>query len=138
MAIARAALREPDLPLAHLDEVARALRLLVDHREDLVAERTRHINRLRWHLHEIDPAWDPKAQSLITCKHLALCATRLAGESGVIAQVALDLVVRVRELTRDIRRLEPSAPGFLTIAVDEGPGAGYPPPGGKRDQWWEP
>lgn len=106
LAIARAALREPDLPLAHLDPLSRALRLLVDHREDLVAERTRHINRLRWHLHEIDPAWDPKAQSLITFKHLELCATRLGGESGVVAMVALDLVLRVRELTRDIRRLE--------------------------------
>ena len=31
------------------------MRLLVDHREDLVAERTRVINRLRWHLHELDP-----------------------------------------------------------------------------------
>ena len=106
LAIARAALREPDLPVAQLDPRSRALRLLVDHREDLVAERTRHINRLRWHLHEIDPAWDPKAQSLITLKHLARCAERLAGEGGVIAQVALDLVRRVRELTRDIRRLE--------------------------------
>lgn len=106
LAIARAALREPDLPVAHLDPFSRALRLLVDHREDLVAERTRHINRLRWHLHEIDPAWDPKPQSLITLKHLNRCADRLAGESGVIARVALDLVVRVRELTRDIRRLE--------------------------------
>jgi transposase len=106
LAIARAAAREPDLPVAHLDEVARALRLLVDHREDLLAERTRHINRLRWHLHEIDPAWDPKPHSLITYKHLARCAARLEGQGGVIGQVALDLVVRVQELTRDIRRLE--------------------------------
>lgn len=56
LAVARAALREPDLPAAHRDDDAREVRLLVDHREDLVAERTRHINRLRWHLHEIDPA----------------------------------------------------------------------------------
>ena len=55
LAVARAALREPDLPTAYLDEPARELRLLVDHREDLIAERTRHINRLRWHLHDIDP-----------------------------------------------------------------------------------
>ena len=55
LAVARAALQEPDLPAAHLDGPAREIRLLVDHREDLVAERTRVINRLRWHLHEIDP-----------------------------------------------------------------------------------
>ena len=38
LAVARAALREPDLPAAHLDDEAREVRLLVDHREDLIAE----------------------------------------------------------------------------------------------------
>ena len=61
LAVARAALREPDLPVARLDGVERELRLLVDHREDLVAERTRIIARLRWHLHELDPGWTPPA-----------------------------------------------------------------------------
>ena len=54
LAVARAALREPDLPVARLDGVEREIRLLVDHREDLVAERTRIIAGLRWHLHELD------------------------------------------------------------------------------------
>lgn len=57
LAVARAALREPDLPIARLDGIEREIRLLVDHREDLVAERTRIIARLRWHLHELDPGW---------------------------------------------------------------------------------
>src|SRR5215210_9410738 len=70
LAVARAALREPDLPVAHLDGPARELRLLVDHREDLVKDRTAHINRLRWHLHELDPSWDPPARSLTSCKSL--------------------------------------------------------------------
>ncbi|MER7006116.1 transposase, partial [Dactylosporangium sp. NPDC000555] len=39
LAVARAVLREPDLPTAFLDGPDRELRLLVDHREDLVAER---------------------------------------------------------------------------------------------------
>src|SRR5918998_1841121 len=64
LAVARAALRHPDLPAARLDGPGRELRLLVDHREDLVNERTRCINRLRWHLHELDPSWDPTARSL--------------------------------------------------------------------------
>jgi transposase len=55
LAVARAALREPDLPAARLDEPTRELKLLLDHREDLVAERTRVQNRLRWHVHELDP-----------------------------------------------------------------------------------
>jgi transposase len=48
LAVARAALQEPKLPQAHLDGPARELKL-VGHREDLVAERTRVENRLRWH-----------------------------------------------------------------------------------------
>src|SRR5881628_1657483 len=45
LAVAQAALREPGLPIARLDGPSRDLRLLVDHREDLVRERTSHINR---------------------------------------------------------------------------------------------
>jgi hypothetical protein len=40
LAVARAVLREPNLPTACLDGIEREVRLLVDHREDLVAERT--------------------------------------------------------------------------------------------------
>ncbi len=47
LAVARAALREPNLPVARLDGPDREVRLLVDHRESLVAERTRAICRLR-------------------------------------------------------------------------------------------
>ncbi|WP_435159736.1 IS110 family transposase, partial [Amycolatopsis sacchari] len=55
LAVARAALREPDLPIAQLEGVARDLRLLTDRREDLVARRTQLIGQLRWHLHDLDP-----------------------------------------------------------------------------------
>ena len=55
LAVARAALREPDLPVAELDGLTRELRLLVDHRATLVRERTRIHSRLRWHLHELFP-----------------------------------------------------------------------------------
>lgn len=105
LAVARAALREPDLPTAHLDNESRELRLLVDHREDLVAERTRHINRLRWHLHEIDPTWDPDPRALTTFKHLDIAARRLAPRDTVIARIAADLVERIRQLTVDINEL---------------------------------
>jgi transposase len=55
LAVARAALREPDLPVAQLDGPARDLKLLLDHREDLVWERTRGQARLRWHLAQAVP-----------------------------------------------------------------------------------
>ena len=58
LAIARAALREPDLSRPRLDEqVYRDLKLLVDHRDDLVDARRRTQQRLRWHLHGLDPTF---------------------------------------------------------------------------------
>ena len=64
LAVARAAIREPGLPLARLDGPARDVRLLVDYREGLVRERTGMQSRLRWRLHELDPSLDPPAGSL--------------------------------------------------------------------------
>jgi transposase len=56
-AIARAALREgvETLPVAFLDEQAHEIRVLSDYRRQLVSERVRLINRLRWHLVQIAP-----------------------------------------------------------------------------------
>ncbi len=108
LAVARAAQREPNLPIAHLDGPSRDLRLLVDHREDLVRERTAQINRLRWHLHEIDPAWDPAPRSLIRFKHLDAAAARLAGVEGTVAANELE-----RRIVQLVARL---APALLEIA----------------------
>jgi transposase len=57
LAIARAVVKDgvESFPAAHLDEQAMEIRLLSDHRKDLVAERTRVQNRLRWHLLELSP-----------------------------------------------------------------------------------
>lgn len=106
LAVARAALREPNLPIARLDGASRDLRLLVDHREDLVRDRTAQINRLRWHLHELDPAWDPAPRALVRFKHLDAAAARLEGLHGTVAWVARDLVGRIRELTVAANELE--------------------------------
>ncbi len=105
LAVARAALREGDLPTAHLDDEAREIRLLVDHREDLVAERTRHINRVRWHFHEIDPGWEPKERGLTAFKNLDIADDRLASVDSVLGRVARDLIQRIRELTIEINAL---------------------------------
>ena len=106
LAVARAALREPGLPVARLEGPERELRLLVDHREDLVAERTRAINRLRWHLHELDPAWDPRPRSLAGARALGVVAARLAGMDGLVAKIAADLTARIAALTSDVKVLE--------------------------------
>jgi transposase len=106
LAVARAALREPNLPAARLEGPERELRLLVDHRDDLVAERTRAISRLRWHLHELDPSWDPKPRSLSRRTGLAAVAARLAGMDGLVARIAADITARIAALTAAADALE--------------------------------
>jgi transposase len=106
LAVARAALREPHLPVARLDGPEREVRLLVDHREDLVQERTRMISRLRWHLHELDPASEPAARRLNHVRNLERLATRLESVDGTVARLARTLTERCRQLTIEILQLE--------------------------------
>lgn len=109
LAVARAALANPDLPVARHDEASRAMKLLVDRREDLVAERTRMINRLRWHLHEIDPDLAPPAGALDRTVVVETLAARLAGIDGLVAQIAgevlTDIAVRNTQITALERRI---------------------------------
>src|SRR6059058_3166212 len=57
LAVARAVVKDgvERFPVAYLDEQAIEIRLLADHRQDLIAERTRTVNRLRWHLLTLCP-----------------------------------------------------------------------------------
>jgi transposase len=57
LAVARAVVREgvERFPVAFLDEQAMEIRHLHDHREQLIAERTRMQNRPHFHLHQLDP-----------------------------------------------------------------------------------
>jgi transposase len=106
-------LREPGLPVAHLDGVERQVRLLSDHREDLVAERTRVQQRLRWHLHELEPGWEIPAGALDRRVWLDAVQARLAAHQGVVAEIATELVGRCRELTARINQLERQLQGLV-------------------------
>lgn len=106
LAVARAALRQPDLPVARLDGPARSLKLLVDHREDLVRERTRMQARLRWHLHEIFPGLVIPPRSLRRENILDGLEEHLEGVEGTVARIARELVVEIRNLTRRANELE--------------------------------
>ena len=90
LAVARGFLREPDLPVASHDEVSRELKLLVDRREVLVAQRTATINRLLWRVHELDPERAPKPRSLDLAKHRQILGDWLEGQSGIVAELARD------------------------------------------------
>jgi len=106
LAVARAALREPDLPAARLEGAAREVRLLVDHRDDLVAERSRLQNRLRWHLHELFPGLEIRLKGLRAFRVLADIEQRLEGLPGMVAAIARELDTRCRELTVRANELE--------------------------------
>jgi transposase len=106
LAVARVALREPDLPVARLDGPTREIRLLTDHRQCLVRERTRLHNRLRWHLHELNPEFDVRPRGLRADKQLKRVACELDRMDGLVAELALDLVERCSDLNQRIRDLE--------------------------------
>lgn len=128
LATARAALREPDLPSATLDGPERDLRLLVDHREDLVATRTRIEGRLRWHLHELTPGDEPPPRSLDRRHVLDGLEAQLADVPGNVARIAREQLSWIRELTASIDALEREISGLVralapTLLALEGCGA---------------
>ena len=103
LAVARAVVKDgvEQFPVAYLDEHAMEIRLLFDHRADLVAERTRIINRLRWHLLEMCPELER------SCKRGSLSKSRSLDrvERG-LRKLPLSARVRVaREQVRELRKL---------------------------------
>ena len=125
LAVARAALREPRLDHPRPgEERLRELKLLVDHRDDLVDERRRAQQRLRWHLHELDPDLSLPAGALDRTVWLDRLARRLArNEQTVLVRIARELLGRCRSLTRTIlaldrelqARIEQTAPALLAL-----------------------
>jgi transposase len=110
-AVARAVVREgvARFPAAFLDERALEIRLLLDHRSDMVAERTRQINRLRWHLVDLCPELEAgiPARQLDSGVMLDRIARRLRREKhSARARVALELVASIRAISRQAAALE--------------------------------
>jgi len=124
LAVARAAIREPGLPVARLDGPAREVRLLVDYREALVRERTALQNRLRWRLHELDPRLDPPAGSLNRYVVLEGLTDAIKAHTGMVADLAgreglssCLCEVEINQLERDIAaRVTEIAPSLVELA----------------------
>ena len=109
VAIARAALREgPDtLPAAHLDERSLQVKLLLDHREDLVKARSEDQCRLRWHLHDLWPELEIPVGALDRTVWLDRLARKLTrAEQGTRVRIARELLTEVRCRTRRAAELE--------------------------------
>jgi transposase len=106
LAVARAAWREPGLPAARLAGAERELRLLVDHRDDLVRERTRIQSRIRWRLHEIDPCLHVRLRGLRSQKVVDRLIAQLREREGTIVEIVCEQLARVRELNQRALELE--------------------------------
>jgi transposase len=111
LAVARAVVKDAveQFPVAYLDEQAMEIRLLSDHRGDLVAQRTRTVNRLRWHLLQLCPELERSLkrgafnQSRVlervdrALRKLPACAR---------VRVAREQVAQIRSLNRQADQLE--------------------------------
>ncbi len=110
LAVARAVVREgPErFPPAFLDERAMEIRLLAEHRRNLVAERTRAQNRLRWHLLDLCPELEATLPSGALDRKVRLQAIRqrLAPIETTRARIARELLERIAEITREAKDLE--------------------------------
>src|SRR5829696_2150090 len=118
VAIARAALREglETLPVAQLAGPELGVRLLVDHRERLVAQRTALSNDLRWHLHDLWPETEIPLRALTATNWQTRVAGRLTrAEQSARVRIARDELRRIRELTRTITDLEAELAALVTM-----------------------
>ena len=95
-------------PVAFTDEHALEIRVLCDFREQLIAERTRMINRLRWHLVTIAPHIETSiAQAALKGPHVCARVTRQLARLPISPQlrVARRLMRRITEIGREEREL---------------------------------
>lgn len=110
LAVARVVVREgPERFAAAVhDERAMEIRLLADHRANLIAERTRAQNRLRWHLLDLCPELEAElpAGALDRAVRLRAISGHLEGIETVRARVARELLERISVLAGEAKRLE--------------------------------
>jgi transposase len=129
LAVARAAIREPSLSRPRADEEPyRELKLLVDHRDAIVDERRRIHQRLRWHLHPLDPTYEVPLRMLARSLHLERVSRWLSRqEQELQVRLARELVSSCRRLNREIAELDQQLQqrtAALAPALLELPGCG--------------
>jgi transposase len=105
LAIARVTLRETDLPPVRLVDRTLELQLLVEAREDLVAEQTRVRNRLHADLRTLLPGYGETAANLTAVRHQRAIGRRLRGLRGVQAELARSRLARLCRLRIEIADL---------------------------------
>jgi transposase len=105
LAIARVTLRETRLPPVRVDDASRELQLLVEAREDLVAEAIRTRNRLHADLLVLLPGYQRQASQLVSHRALALVRRRLARRPELQARLARERLARLVRVEAEIADL---------------------------------
>jgi transposase len=90
------------LPRVERDDVSTELRLLSDHRDNLVAERTRLVNQLHAQMLQIDPCYAERSGTLTSQKGIRSCQALTLPHADNVVQTRLLIV---RQLTEQILRL---------------------------------
>ncbi|MCA1700607.1 MAG: IS110 family transposase [Actinobacteria bacterium] len=111
LAVARAVVKDglERFPAAHVDQRAMEIRLLTDHRTDLVGESTRVQNRLRWHLVSLCPELEASLalRTLAGPRQLDRVDRRLRRmDPCARVRVAREQVSQLRRLARQTGALE--------------------------------
>jgi transposase len=122
--IARAAVREPNLPRAEHTHASRTIKLLVDHREDLVRNRTAVQNRVRWLLHELDPGIDPKPRGLDSLSEIErvrelVQALPLTAETATVVRIVLEQLEDIGQLTVRAKALEKELADLVAVQAPQ-------------------
>jgi transposase len=98
------------LPTVSLDDVSTALRLLSDHRDNLVAERTRLINQLHAQMLQIDPCYEEKRGALTSLAGVRSCRDLEVPHSEGVLRTRLlivrQLVSQILQLAEAIETVE--------------------------------
>ncbi len=104
LAIARLLVAEAeDLPAVRPDDLSTELRLLSDHRDNLLAERTRLLNRLHSQMLQIDPSYRQKSAPLTKKEGILYCQDLQLHAADSLLQTRLLIV---RQLCDQVLRLD--------------------------------
>jgi transposase len=103
LAIARLLRAEGEqLPLVQADDASTELRLLSDHRDNLVAERTRLVNQLHAQMLQIDPCYAEQSGALTSRTGVRYCRDLALPDADGVLETRLLIV---RQLTDQLLRL---------------------------------
>ena len=104
--IARVVVREKNLPPPPLQGLTHDLKALVDHRETLLREATRHRNRAHAMLTALRPGYWRAVPALTSTRRLQAARRLVEDDAGVRAELLRDSLARVEELQSSTKVIE--------------------------------